>query len=60
MTPKSNIKYWKFKLRNNTIRDENNLKKLNQIGIKFEIIWECKIKEQIEKEVKRVIMRTTQ
>ena len=60
VTPKSNIKYWKFKLRNNTIRDENNLKKLNQIGIKYEIIWECKIKEQIEKEVKRVIMRTTQ
>ena len=57
--PKSNRKYWEFKLKNNTIRDEKNLKILNQIGIKYKIIWECQIKEQIEKEVKRVIMRTT-
>ena len=39
--PKSNRKYWELKLKNNTLRDENNLKELKHIGIKYEIILEC-------------------
>jgi DNA mismatch endonuclease, patch repair protein len=57
--PISDINYWEFKSNHNTIRDENNSKKLTQIRIKYEILWECQIKEQIGIEVKRVIMRTT-
>ena len=55
--PKSNKKYWELKLKNNTLRDEKNLKKLNQIGVKYEIIWECQIKQQLEKVVKKMIAR---
>jgi G:T-mismatch repair DNA endonuclease (very short patch repair protein) len=57
--PKADIKYWEFKSNHNSILDENNSKYLNQIRIKYEILRECQIKEQLEKEVKRVIMRTT-
>ena len=57
VVPKSNKKYWELKLKNNTLRDEKNLKKLNQIGVKYEIIWECQIKQQLEKVVKKMIAR---
>ena len=56
--PKSNKKFWKSKFNQNTTRDKINLKKLNQIGVRYEIIWECHIRNQIEKELRRVIART--
>ena len=55
--PKSNKKYWELKLKNNTLRDEKNLKKLNQIGVNYEIVWECQIKEQIGEVVEKVLKR---
>ena len=58
--PKSNKKYWELKLKNNTLRDENNLKELKHLGIKYEIIWECRIKKHLEKEITKVIKRTKQ
>ena len=58
--PKSNRKYWELKLKNNTLRDENNLKELKHLGIKYEIIWECRIKKHLEKEIIKVFKRTKQ
>ena len=58
--PKSNRKYWELKLKNNTLRDENNLKELKHLGIKYEIIWECRIKKHLEKEITKVFKRTIQ
>ena len=56
--PKTNKKFWKSKFDQNTTRDDKNLKQLNQIGVRYEIIWECDINNQIEKELKRVVART--
>ena len=58
--PKSNRKYWELKLKYNTLRDENNLKELKHLGIKYEIIWESRIKKHLEKEITKVIKRTKQ
>jgi DNA mismatch endonuclease (patch repair protein) len=42
--PKSNIDYWKPKLRRTIIRDKANQKKLIAEGWKYLILWECQLK----------------
>jgi len=41
--PKSNKEYWIPKIENNIIRDKENIKKIEKLGWKIYIIWECEI-----------------
>lgn len=43
-TPKSNIDYWKPKLQGNVLRFEENKKKMQDLGWKVVVIWECETK----------------
>lgn len=49
--PKSNYDFWKNKLERNVKRDNTNYSKLECIGIKVIVIWECEIKRMIKDEV---------
>ncbi|WP_281530375.1 very short patch repair endonuclease [Campylobacter hominis] len=49
--PKSNYYFWKNKLERNVKRDNTNYSKLECIGIKAIVIWECEIKRMIKDEV---------
>lgn len=42
-TPKSNTEYWNSKLHKNLHRDQYVIEKLNQLGVRVLIIWECTI-----------------
>jgi DNA mismatch endonuclease (patch repair protein) len=42
--PKSNVQYWKRKLRNNTKRDAANLVTLHEFGWNVFLVWECETK----------------
>jgi len=39
--PKTNREYWDAKLRRNVERDEENRRRLSELGWKAMIIWEC-------------------
>lgn len=43
--PKSRINYWRPKLAGNTRRDHANSRKLQQLGWRILVIWECETKE---------------
>lgn len=45
--PKSNKEYWIPKIKNNIIRDTENIAELKELGWKVWIIWECEITEKI-------------
>lgn len=49
--PKSNYDFWKNKLERNVEMDNTNYSKLECIGIKAIVIWECEIKRMIKYEV---------
>ena len=40
-TPKSNIEFWQEKFDNNVARDKRVRKKLESLGWKVAVIWEC-------------------
>ena len=42
--PSTRTSFWKDKLSKNKIRDENNQQKLNQLGWKVIVVWECVVK----------------
>ena len=44
--PKSRISYWKPKLRRNQERDEENRLKLEKLGWKVLVIWECDVRNR--------------
>lgn len=41
--PKSNKKYWVTKLKRNVERDIENLQKIEQLGWRVIVLWECEI-----------------
>jgi len=45
-TPKSNQSFWDVKFNKNVERDSLSIKKLNLIGWKVIVIWECETKNQ--------------
>ena len=45
--PSSNIEYWIPKINRNVERDEENYKKLIDMGWKVLIIWECGLKKNV-------------
>ena len=52
--PKSNLDFWVPKLKRTKERDDENLKKIREMGWEHFIIWECQIKdkEYIQKSVR--------
>lgn len=52
--PKTNRKYWIPKIKNNIKRDKSNARKLRKKGWHVITIWECQIKENINKHLKRI------
>jgi len=44
--PKSNVQFWKPKLKGNTGRDKRNLKRLRSAGWRVLTIWECQIADE--------------
>lgn len=56
-TPKTRVEFWKEKFDQNVARDEINYKKLEEMGWKYLVIWECEIKPKnmriLEEEIRR-------
>lgn len=44
-TPKKNTEYWEAKFARNTERDEENVRKLEEMGWRVHVIWECQLKK---------------
>jgi len=44
--PKSRLDFWKTKLEGNKKRDEENQKRLNEMGWEYLVIWECEVKDK--------------
>lgn len=42
-TPKSRVGFWRAKLDGNRDRDARNLRKLQRLGWRVLVIWECQI-----------------
>ncbi len=55
--PKSNIEYWKNKLKTNEERDAKNQEILKKSGWNIIVVWECEIKtqEKIEQVITNLI-----
>ena len=41
--PKTNTEFWAEKTNNNILRDQENYKKLQELGWKVIVVWECEI-----------------
>jgi|ERR1035437_6867633 DNA mismatch endonuclease (patch repair protein) len=52
--PKSNSVFWKLKLSRNVKRDNENLKKLKDMGWKAYVAWECNIEKRIEQTINEI------
>lgn len=48
--PTSNTEYWSKKINGNVKRDKSNIAKLESIGWKVFIIWECQLKKPVKEE----------
>lgn len=48
--PTSNTEYWSKKINGNVERDKSNIAKLEYIGWKVYVIWECQLKNQVREE----------
>ena len=44
-TPKSNTDFWERKFSDNMQRDERNKKKLQALGWRVQVIWECETRD---------------
>ncbi len=51
-TPKTNVEFWQKKFQANILRDSDVYTKLNKMGIRYIIVWECSIKEATSSEEK--------
>lgn len=43
--PKSNVAFWRDKMRNNRARDWRNLKALEKLGWGSLVLWQCELKD---------------
>lgn len=55
--PKSRVAFWREKLEANRRRDEENVSRLNELGWRVLVIWECQMKEKDLNEVSSVVRR---
>ena len=44
-TPKKNVEYWEAKFARNVERDAENMRKLEEMGWRVHVIWECQLKK---------------
>lgn len=55
--PKSRVDFWREKLEANKRRDEENVSRLNELGWRVLVVWECQMKEKDLNEVSNVVRR---
>ena len=55
--PKSSVAYWREKLEANKRRDDENVRRLNGLGWRVLVVWECQIKEKDLNEISNVVRR---
>lgn len=53
--PKSNVRYWKNKIKMNIQRDRNVNKQLKKLGWKVVRIWEYDVKHNLDKCINRIL-----
>jgi len=46
--PKSNIRYWRDKIRRNKLRDSTNRKTLKNQGWETLVVWQCHLKDEVK------------
>lgn len=49
--PKTNSEYWETKISRNVERDKRNKKEIKKLGWKVIVIWECSIRNDVEKNI---------
>lgn len=42
--PKNNAEFWEKKIESNIVRDERNYKRLEDLGWRVLVVWECELK----------------
>lgn len=52
--PKSNVDFWTNKFEKNMNNDKKHIRELKNMGYHVIIIWECRLKKDFEKEMRRV------
>jgi len=52
--PKSNVDFWRNKFERNVKNDRKNTRELRKMGYHVIIIWECRLKKDFDKEMRRV------
>ena len=52
--PKSNSDFWKNKFEENKERDKRKIKKLEEMGWNVIVVWECQLKNDVEKMVDKI------
>jgi len=52
--PSSNTEYWTQKLARNKARDEKNVAALRRLGWRVFLIWECRLKSDLEDTIQRL------
>jgi len=53
--PKSRIDYWKPKIEGNKERDKRNIEKLQELGWRVLVIWECSMRGKNSQPLKNVL-----
>ena len=49
--PKNNAEFWKKKIEGNVERDAENYKKLEKLGWRVVLVWECELKRHFREEI---------
>ena len=55
--PKSRIAFWREKLEANKWRDKETTSRLNELGWRVLVVWECQMKEKDLDEVSNMVRR---
>lgn len=53
--PKSRLDFWLEKLETNKLRDEENQKRLNELGWRILVVWECRMKDKDLRNVSNMV-----
>ena len=53
--PKSNKHYWVPKLERTIRRDKTNIRKLKSLGWQVIILWDCEIKNDLDKTIENIV-----
>lgn len=52
--PKTNLAFWEIKFNVNKERDKQNIIELEKLGWKVLVVWECQLKEDIDKVISTI------